>query len=147
MIEKLRTTRRKARKPHVCDYCRGAINPGEVYQVDTLKYDEIYTWKAHVKCTEIAAELWDYADPDDYGMDSDLFLETCADFCRIFVCPDCEKWDREATDCRLDETYCIDKAHAFLQDNEFYCTREKYGRRCWKCRKKEAATVEQEVGG
>lgn len=137
MIERLRTAKRKARKPHVCDYCRNTIKPGETYIVDTLKFDDIYSWKTHTKCEEIASEIWNYADPDEYGMDSDTFLETCGDFCRTFVCPDCESWDKEETDCKQEQPYCIDKIHAFFQENELYCTRDKYGRQCWKCCKRE----------
>lgn len=136
MIELISSKKRKANKPHICDYCRETIQVGEDYQIDTLKCDEIYTWKAHLKCIEITSDLWGYADPDEYGMDSDLFIETVSDFCRIFVCPDCEKYSVEE-ECDEWPINCIDKVYAFLQKHDLVSTRDKYGRRCWKCVQKE----------
>ena len=91
MLEIISTTWRTARKEHRCNYCGGIIRPGERYEYSVNKFDgDIYEWKSHEKCTFIAGEIWDYADPDD-GMDSDCFHEACSDVCRTFVCPDCGK--------------------------------------------------------
>ncbi|HET8886602.1 MAG TPA: hypothetical protein VFM70_09660 [Salinimicrobium sp.] len=48
----------KAKKDHTCNWCCGTIKKGEHYDFATCVYDgEIYTWKNHFKCMEIATEL------------------------------------------------------------------------------------------
>ena len=46
-----------ARKEHYCNYCGGLIKIGEKYRTSTLKYDTIYTWKSHLKCSELHSLL------------------------------------------------------------------------------------------
>ncbi len=125
---------RKARKQHRCDYCGGIIEKGETYDWSKHVYDgDLYEWKTHQKCQFLAAELWDYADPDE-GMDEDMFQEALHDFCRIFVCPDCPKWDKEYEDCEEDESYCTDRAYEFLQTHELYRESRSIMGEIWKCR-------------
>lgn len=139
MVETLDRRNRKARKQHRCDYCCGVIEKGEEYEWSKNIYDgTIYEWKNHIKCGFLVSQLWDYADPDE-GMDEDLFAESLHDFCRAFVCPDCEKWSREYEECDEDERYCIDRAYDFLQTHELYrAERGIYGE-IWKCRRREEA--------
>lgn len=47
----LETARHKARKRHVCDSCRGAIEPGATYVRQRNVYEgEARTYKAHADC-------------------------------------------------------------------------------------------------
>lgn len=62
----------KAIKAHVCNLCGCTILVGEIYQTQTLKYDDIYTFKNHIKCMEVAHKLKMF-DECDEGV-------TCADF-------------------------------------------------------------------
>lgn len=128
---------RVARKTHQCDYCRGNIEPGERYAVDVLKYDgTVYHWKQRLKCQYIAQELWEYIDPDDYGLDVEDFRYGCQDFCRGFVCPECPHYD--GTECLKDEMYCIDKIHAILKTHSLVrCKKPQNGFRYFKLQKRE----------
>lgn len=137
MTEQICTEMRAARKEHICDYCRMPINRGERYERYTGKYDgEIYVWKSHEACAFLAQEVWEYADPDE-GMSSDDFYEACCDVCRVFVCPDCEKWDKDNEECGGSGGFCIDKMVALFQTRELY--REKrdiYGYSHWKLKER-----------
>lgn len=92
VIEIISEKDRKARKPHICDYCGGTIEAGEVYNHCVIKGDDIYTWDAHIVCKSVASDLWDYIDPWE-GMTADDFQEGCQEFCRTFICPDCKQWN------------------------------------------------------
>ena len=130
---------RKARKPHVCNYCGQIINPGEVYTHAVLKYDDVYGWNSHKKCDFIASALWEYIDPDE-GMTEEDFQQGCTDFCRAFICPHCSDADLEAEDCKLDEEYCIGKIYEFLQTHDFRRVTDNHGwTYTFKCFPKEAA--------
>ena len=66
----------KAKKEHRCNYCIYLISKGEVYEKSTHKYyGEVYTWKSHLKCSNIASKLkmFDHADE---GVTSENFHET-----------------------------------------------------------------------
>jgi len=79
-METLRYTKPKARKEHVCDFCYDKINKGEVYNSQTNTYDgDIYTWKTHNKCSEIASKLKMYDDADE-GVSGDMFIEYINDY-------------------------------------------------------------------
>lgn len=136
MIELLKKEDRKARKEHTCNLCCGKIKPGEVYEWSKNIYDgTFYEWREHKKCSFIAAEIWCYADPDE-GMDEDLFAETVRDVCQNFVCPDCEKWDAEISDCEDDKFYCLDRVYKFFQTHELYKKERKSWGEIWACREK-----------
>lgn len=67
---------RKAHKEHQCDWCYGVIEKGETYDHASCKQDgDVYTWKNHKRCMEIAHELRMFDECDDYGLDSDSFVE------------------------------------------------------------------------
>ena len=126
-MEILASKERKARKEHRCDYCGEIIKKGEAYDWSKNIYEgTLYEWKGHKQCSFLCSQLWDYADPDE-GMDEELFQDSLHDFCRAFVCPDCEKWDREYQCCDDDLEYCIDKAYELLQTHTLY----RAGRNTW----------------
>jgi len=64
----------KARKKHKCNFCNGIINIGESYEKQVLKYDDLYIWKSHLRCKEIANKLsmWEFCDE---GVNEDDFFE------------------------------------------------------------------------
>lgn len=62
----------KARKDHMCDWCGQVINKGEKYQYAVYKYDDIYSWKNHLRCMELALTL----KMEGYeGITEDIFQE------------------------------------------------------------------------
>lgn len=134
MIETLKSCERTARKRHVCNFCGAYIEPGEKYALKTIVYDGIYDWKSHKECHFIASEIWDYVDPDE-GMTEDDFRGAVQELCSTFVCPDCERWDKEAEECSDDAVYCVHRLYEALQKNELYRTRGKYSW-LWKLRER-----------
>lgn len=65
-----------ARKKHNCNYCGFVIENKEKYLRSVNKHDgEVYTWKSHLSCHEIASKLnmFDYADD---GVTEDIFQES-----------------------------------------------------------------------
>lgn len=66
----------KARKEHGCNFCSFKISEGEVYIKSTHVYDgQVYDWKTHKHCAEIANRLKMYDDCDE-GLTQDDFMET-----------------------------------------------------------------------
>lgn len=54
-MEQLSNAKRKARKPHKCMWCGCKIEKGTIYAVQCCKEDgELYTWKNHTECAELA---------------------------------------------------------------------------------------------
>jgi hypothetical protein len=140
MPEVIREEQRKARKPHTCSYCGEVIQPGETYDYAVLRDGgDMYDWKSHKTCSFIASTLWNYIDPDE-GMTEEDFQQGCTDFCRAFICPNCPDADREAEDCKLDRTYCVDKIYEFLQTHDFRRVTDNHGwTYTFKCFPKRAA--------
>jgi len=120
-----------ARKNHTCSYCNGTIEKGTSYEYAKLKDGgELYEWKNHKECGFIAQQLWSYIDPDE-GMTEEDFQEGCMEFCKAFICLDCNK---KTEDCY----YCLDKIFAFLQNYDFKRIKEKNGwMYTWECVPKE----------
>ena len=134
MTETINSEWRTARKKHECNLCCCDIQPGEKYNYDLMKYDgELYDWKEHEKCYFIAGELWDYIEPDE-GMTEEDFKEGCREFCRCFVCPDCEKYNEDEY---CDEVYCLDKIYELLKEYELYKAWRDYNYIGWRLKKKE----------
>ena len=134
MPDILKSCERTARKRHVCSYCGAYIEPGETYNYDTLiSGGVLYDWKAHKQCAFIANEIWGYADPDD-GMTEYDFQYSCQKLCVCFVCPICDRWDKEAEECADNGSYCIHKLYDVLKKNELYPTINKHNWPCWKLR-------------
>lgn len=66
----------RAIKEHSCNFCGTKINIGEVYMKSTHKHDgDVYDWKTHKYCAEIAERLKMYDDADE-GVTMDDFMET-----------------------------------------------------------------------
>jgi hypothetical protein len=66
----------KAIKEHSCNFCGTKINIGEAYMKSTHKHDgDVYDWKTHKYCAEIADRLKMYDDADE-GVTMDDFMET-----------------------------------------------------------------------
>lgn len=74
-METISTKKQKARKEHKCSFCIGIIKISETYTAQFNKQDgDVYIWKSHIHCEEIASKLNMY-DWCDYGLDSDTFQE------------------------------------------------------------------------
>ena len=110
MPELISFSTRKARKNHKCGLCGDEIIKGELYRRQFLKYGgEVYDFKEHERCGEIATALWHYLDPAD-GLTEEYFEEGCQEYCCRFVCPHCEHWDKsEDAECSKGLDYCLDK--------------------------------------
>lgn len=66
----------KAIKAHTCNFCSYKILKGDTYIKSTHIYDgQIYDWKTHKYCAEIATRLKMY-DHCDEGLTQDDFMET-----------------------------------------------------------------------
>jgi hypothetical protein len=102
----------KAKKKHVCNYCCGAILPGETYERYTLKYDDLYTWKAHPRCTEIAEKLrmFDECDYGD-GLTADDFQECIYEEFNVI-------WNEKDLDYYESDDFVIPK---FQEQLDFVC--------------------------
>ena len=70
-ISPLKTT--LARIPHKCNYCQEPIVKDTHYLKGVFKIDDVYTWKSHTYCQQLASKL-DMFD-SDYGCTSDSFQE------------------------------------------------------------------------
>ncbi|MCP4764394.1 MAG: hypothetical protein GY870_21650 [archaeon] len=79
-MEIISTTKLKARKKYKCDWCGLKIKKGEKHQSQALKDNgEIYNWRNHIRCAEIAKklEMFDYCDGE--GLTKDAFQNTISD--------------------------------------------------------------------
>jgi len=115
MSEIIKSYDRKARKAHICNYCSCNISLGETYHISVLRHEgALYEWKSHSKCAQISRELWEYIDPDE-GMDDEDFNQGCNDFCKTFICPDCQSYDKLDDECNDEHNYCIDLIYEKFQ--------------------------------
>lgn len=71
----LETATRKARKDHVCNYCGLKIKAGETYTNQTNIFEDLYHWKSHKSCDDLADELGMFEDVDDEGLTGDGFRD------------------------------------------------------------------------
>lgn len=54
---------RKARKNHMCNFCGGIISCGDSYNYQNNVVDgQVYVWKSHTTCQEIADSFYKYSD-------------------------------------------------------------------------------------
>lgn len=75
-MENISRGTRKAIKIHTCDYCNGEIKIGETYNYQFNKANgEIYTWKSHMKCEDVASYYRMHDECWDEGLDSESFKE------------------------------------------------------------------------
>lgn len=136
MYQNLTHVTRKARKGHKCDWCGEIIQKGEQYEYQTYLWDgDFYDWKSHEACSRVVSAIWDYCDPDE-GLDSDEFYEYGTEVCRQFVCPDCQRWNKEYEDCEDYNTMCIDRMDEFFKTHELYRAERKAWHEIWKVREK-----------
>lgn len=56
-MEVISNTTHVARKEHQCNYCGCKIERGQTYNRQFNKYDDVYVWKSHDYCSQIASEL------------------------------------------------------------------------------------------
>lgn len=69
-------TETKATKEHQCSFCGGKIHQKEIYVKSTHKNDgDVYDWKSHKYCSDLAIRLKMYDDCDE-GLTMDDFMET-----------------------------------------------------------------------
>ena len=72
-----------ARKEHTCDWCSEKIKVGSKYEKSFLKDGDVWTWKNHIHCSEIARKLkmFDGGPVDEY-----YFKETVdEEYMRIMI--------------------------------------------------------------
>ena len=65
----------KARKQHMCDFCQETIAINEKYIKAVYKEDNIYSWKSHLYCQNIASKLRMFNQSNESGVTSDDFQE------------------------------------------------------------------------
>src|SRR5678816_3971639 len=69
-------TETKANKEHLCNFCADKIKVGESYIKSTHKHDgDLYDWKTHKHCANIAHRLNMYDNADD-GVTDEHFQQT-----------------------------------------------------------------------
>jgi hypothetical protein len=71
--------KRKARKRHVCNFCGGFIEVGEIYSIQTIKDDDIYVWKSHGICNKFALDNQDLLLAEDNMITKNSFCELVYD--------------------------------------------------------------------
>lgn len=73
-METISTKIHKAKKEHTCNFCLGLILVGEKYKAQFNNYDgNVYTWKSHLYCCEIASKLKMYDECDEGVTDEDFY--------------------------------------------------------------------------
>lgn len=100
MVELIHEATITARKEHRCSFCGEQIQKGEQYHRAALKYDNIYTWKSHLDCLHISAEICDEGDGVSEA-DFRNFIEDCT---FDFKCSGCPYYKNEA-ECKAHRTY------------------------------------------
>lgn len=75
----MQPTETKARKVHRCDFCAERIAIGDKYIKSTHKYEgDVYDWKTHDYCSELASTMKLYDDADE-GVGQDDFMEAVSE--------------------------------------------------------------------
>lgn len=70
----------KARKSHICNFCRGPIEKGEEYENSTnISEGSLYPWKNHKHCSELVTKLDMYEPMYDEGVSQERFGEVIYD--------------------------------------------------------------------
>ncbi len=135
MVETIRSSTLRARKPHVCDYCGHVIHRGDRYVRASNKFDgRVYTWKMHEYCGRLSATLWRYVDPDDGGMDTYTFRDAVTTVMSELYCPaHCTRWD---ADCGCaagnDMKNCLMRFGEFMRTHELRNVAGPDGIRAWR---------------
>lgn len=74
-MQLISSSKQKARKQHICDWCELPIETGTIYERSVHVDKSIYTWKNHIHCSEIANKLKMFGDFCDEGLGSNDFQE------------------------------------------------------------------------
>lgn len=75
-METISTKKVKAKKDHKCNLCDGVIEKGSSYRYQFNKQDsDVYAFKSHLSCEEIASHLKMF-DDCDYGLTDEIFQES-----------------------------------------------------------------------
>ena len=114
MVEVLYKKERVARKEHKCNFCGEVIRIKEKYEFSQLKYEgELYDWKNHIKCGNIARELDMYSQCDD-GLDDETFKELLREYLWEQMGDEFDEYDNQ------DHTYSeqIDKTFELIKKAE-----------------------------
>lgn len=75
----MQPTETKAKKVHRCDFCAERIAIGDKYIKSTHKHEgDVYDWKAHDYCSELASTMKMYEDADE-GVTGDSFMESVSE--------------------------------------------------------------------
>jgi hypothetical protein len=83
-MEVISSGKRIVRKEHICDYCGKVIHKKEEYEYFFMKGDDIYTWKNHISCHELASKMGMFKDTGDEGVGNDYFYEVIYEkYCNI----------------------------------------------------------------
>ena len=83
----------KARKKHLCSFCGCKIQVGELYHVGVFKNDDIYRWKSHITCDELAVKM-DMYDGWGDGVTAEEFQEHVMEYAKRWF-PDAYEDDLE----------------------------------------------------
>jgi len=93
-MEVISSNLRKARKNHICDFCKGKIVKGETYRSTICKGDEIYGWKSHQKCEKVYNTLKMSDNDMGDGIDSDTFGRIVQNFlAEKFTEDECDRFN------------------------------------------------------
>lgn len=86
MANVIKSEHRTARKLHLCNYCCLPILPGTTYDITTMSYDgELYKWKSHLECIEVAQKLDMYSNCDEGVTDEDFNYYVNDEYDRIVL--------------------------------------------------------------
>lgn len=85
-MEILRGSLPIAKKEHICDWCGGKIRPGTKYDRQVCKDDNLFTWKAHLRCDKVASFLMYRFDIDE--MDQTQFIDACFTLLADYIHPE-----------------------------------------------------------
>lgn len=122
MLECLDDSIVKAQKEYICDYCSQKIAKGEKHHRAYMKFDnEMYTWRSHLKCAELAVIIRDVVNPDE-GLTHDDFSEGVQILAEEFVCAACQHFDKEyPDDCgEWMSKDCVNTVCDFFQHHKLY---------------------------
>ena len=76
MVICLQRNAHKARKRHICDWCLSFIEIGETYNRASMIDGDLYTFKSHLPCDELADHFMSQADDDCFtSLEFDSWLQ------------------------------------------------------------------------
>lgn len=88
-MERLRESFPVAKKNHTCNWCKHTIKQGEQYHYQVLKDSDIYTWKSHYRCAEVAQYILYFFNLDE--MTHSDFIGGCFNLLSNYIYPNMDK--------------------------------------------------------